>query len=202
MSDERTFDRADELTDDELVRHVDFDGISCLVPPPNEGGQGKLARAFGVSRRSIVRWKRNGRIPFFSADRALTRLGEHPIAFWPEAFGLPKPEARPRIPEALMPKPAAPAKRSRPTVYRPRLRRRPQGTIGDSTTRVLGAVIELSRCGTVTYNDLMERTGLARGTIQRHLVDLREAGLVDWKDNAAGTLRPTVKLVRFGHPES
>lgn len=62
---------------------------------------------------------------------------------------------------------------------------------GNGSTRVLLAVVE----GCRTYDELMARTGFARGTVARHLHNLRGLGLVDWEYNKSATLHPLVEEV-------
>lgn len=187
---------------DDAPRHVDFDGIAPFVPLPMDGGQGRMARAFGVSRRTIARWKKAGRIPFYSADRAVARVGEHPISYWPEAFGLPKVETRPEIPDALKPIPRpelTPTVRMRATRRDPRRRphhSKPRDTLSAGPTRVLLAVVHLAQTrDSFGVADVALLVELSKTTTWQHLAKLRDAGLVTWIDGTAGTIRPTVRCV-------
>jgi transposase len=47
------------------------------------GGSGReLAERFGVTDRTIWRWKRHG-VPDAQADNAAVAIGEHPALVWP-----------------------------------------------------------------------------------------------------------------------
>lgn len=48
---------------------------------PGESGN-ELARRFGVTRRTIVRWKAGGKTYRTVADRCATELGLHPSEVW------------------------------------------------------------------------------------------------------------------------
>lgn len=74
--------------------------------------------------------------------------------------------------------------------------RRPRGSFGDTRTRVLLAVIRQDRPSVRSVGD---EVGLrSTTTVWRHLVRLREAGLVTWDGVGGGTLRPLVRTVPFG----
>lgn len=45
---------------------------------------GRIADLIGVAPASIHRWRKEGGIPLFSADRAACRLGIHPSLIWPD----------------------------------------------------------------------------------------------------------------------
>ena len=63
----------------EAVAHVPIRFQSATTP-----SRGDYARAFGVDRFTIDRWKKNG-IPWDKADRiAVEVLGTHPGTIWPE----------------------------------------------------------------------------------------------------------------------
>jgi transposase-like protein len=47
-----------------------------------------LARALGVDRAQLGRWRRTGVTPS-TADRLAVRLGFHPAELWPQWFDLP-----------------------------------------------------------------------------------------------------------------
>jgi hypothetical protein len=47
-----------------------------------------VAELFGVSTRTLLRWKKNGLL-FPAADRAAVRLGLHPSLVWPEWWSVP-----------------------------------------------------------------------------------------------------------------
>lgn len=42
-----------------------------------------IALRCGVSRQTVIRWRRKGSLPLFTADRIATRLGVHPLIIWP-----------------------------------------------------------------------------------------------------------------------
>lgn len=64
-------------------------------------------------------------------------------------------------------------------------------------TRVLLALITVyQRDGRATVPGVALAAGRSRAEAHRLLVALREQGLCDWTDGAAGTLRPTVAIVR------
>ena len=42
-----------------------------------------LARAIGVTARTVYRWRHAGVIPADHADRAAVALGHHPAELWP-----------------------------------------------------------------------------------------------------------------------
>lgn len=44
-----------------------------------------IANMLGVDVNSIHRWKAWG-VPYYSADRAATRLGLHPLEIWPDFY--------------------------------------------------------------------------------------------------------------------
>jgi FixJ family two-component response regulator len=46
------------------------------------GSARELAEQFGVTSRTIFRWRANG-IPDLQADRAAIAIGEHPAILWP-----------------------------------------------------------------------------------------------------------------------
>lgn len=56
-----------------------------LATAAGADGVGDLARAVGVSSRTIHRWARND-IPFYAADRAAIALGSHPLIVWPDQW--------------------------------------------------------------------------------------------------------------------
>ena len=63
----------------ERVAKVPIRQESAVTP-----SRGDYARAFGVDRQVIDRWKKNG-IPWEKADRiAVEVLGTHPGTIWPE----------------------------------------------------------------------------------------------------------------------
>lgn len=71
-------------------------------------------------------------------------------------------------------------------------------------TGVLLALLRVyERDGRATVQSVVDEAGLSSvgGTYQHHLVPLRDAGLVDWEPNRAGTLRPLVGPVPFGTNE-
>lgn len=45
-----------------------------------------LAAVAGVTPRSVVRWRRDGSIPWRHADVVACRLGLHPANIWPELW--------------------------------------------------------------------------------------------------------------------
>jgi DNA-binding transcriptional ArsR family regulator len=68
-----------------------------------------------------------------------------------------------------------------------------------SCLRLLLAVCELADAGgTVTLRRLQRRLGLSPNGVLVALLPLRDAGLVEWEDGRAGTLRPrcTIALWR------
>jgi DNA-binding HxlR family transcriptional regulator len=70
--------------------------------------------------------------------------------------------------------------------------RLPRGALGDTTTRVMWAVLD----GRRMYGELMAVTGLSRVTLHQHLHRLKDEGLVTWEPGKLGTLRPLVSVVR------
>lgn len=69
--------------------------------------------------------------------------------------------------------------------------------LGDTATRVLGAVLDLhARNGRVTLRAAAKAVGRSPGTVHQSLLDLRAAGLVTWEDGTAATLRPTCTATR------
>lgn len=189
----------DDEPDFDLPDYVSFQSIAWMIPHPREGGQGAFARAAGFTRRSIVRWKRTGRIRIDSADRAAVGIGEHPIMFWPEAFGVePLPEDRRRLPEAV--------ERERRPIETVRF-----GTVGvlpipGSTSRVPpaalrdGAVRSLLAVlgGACSVAEVAEVTGASKAGTHKRLSQLRDAGLVSWADGRARTLRSRVRHIPPG----
>ena len=69
--------------------------------------------------------------------------------------------------------------------------------IGPGATRVLLAVVN----GCRTYGPIIERTGLARVTVAKHLGRLKSLGLVTWDAGKRGTLRPLVTECLPSHDE-
>lgn len=68
--------------------------------------------------------------------------------------------------------------------------------LGPGTTKVMLALLELHRRGGhVTIRSLADEAGTSISRVHHHLKRLRDAGLVDWKDRAHGTLRPLVEAV-------
>lgn len=62
---------------DELVRdHVNNPGEHLVS---NAG----IALRCGINRQTVHRWRLDGGIPLFSADRIAIRLGVHPLDIWP-----------------------------------------------------------------------------------------------------------------------
>lgn len=51
---------------------------------PHLASTAELAEAAGISGRVWTRWRREGRLPLRSADRAAIRAGFHPAEIWPE----------------------------------------------------------------------------------------------------------------------
>jgi len=71
-------------------RQAEADLVEAEVFPlaPLEAAAGHLsARALalqlGVTRRTVNRWRRAGRVPAGQADTAAVRLGHHPAEIWP-----------------------------------------------------------------------------------------------------------------------
>lgn len=72
----------------------------------------------------------------------------------------------------------------------------PSGAIRPETTLVfLGVCAEYDENGRATVKAVGERIDRSLATVHKHLVKLRDAGLVDWDDDHKGTLRPTVQRV-------
>lgn len=68
----------------------------------------------------------------------------------------------------------------------------------NTTTRVALAVCDAAEMGpSITYGDIMERTGLVKSQIQGALTTLDEAGVVR-RSAGSGTLRPLVQIVASG----
>lgn len=44
-----------------------------------------VAKLCGVDRQTIHRWNTYG-VPYYSADRAATALGIHPLCIWPDFY--------------------------------------------------------------------------------------------------------------------
>lgn len=65
----------------------------------------------------------------------------------------------------------------------------PLGAFGDTRTRVLLAVIQQRR---PTVRSVAAEVGLGIPSTHRHLVALRADGLVEWKPQSRGSLRPSV----------
>lgn len=66
--------------------------------------------------------------------------------------------------------------------------------MGDTRTRVLLAVI---RQRTPTVMSVADEVGRSKAIAYRHLLTLRNDGLVAWEPDRAGTLRPLVRRVAF-----
>lgn len=47
-----------------------------------------FARCIGVQPRQVYRWRTEGGVPIYNADKAACRLGLHPALVWPEWFAL------------------------------------------------------------------------------------------------------------------
>ena len=43
-----------------------------------------VARRLALPRSTIYRWRREGGIPYYTADRIALRLGTHPVLIWPD----------------------------------------------------------------------------------------------------------------------
>jgi hypothetical protein len=54
------------------------------------GNVSVLARALGLDRAQVARW-RNGGLPIDSADRVAVAAGCHPAEVWPEWYDLTAP---------------------------------------------------------------------------------------------------------------
>lgn len=64
-------------------------------------------------------------------------------------------------------------------------------------TRVLAALIVVhARDGRATVTSVADQAGLSRSATHGRLVFLRDAGLATWQRRHAGTLRPTVRIIR------
>lgn len=73
----------------------------------------------------------------------------------------------------------------------------PPDSFDDRHTRVLIALVAAHQAqGRATVRAVARRVGLPTMTTHAALMRLRIAGLVDWQDRAAGTLRPIVEVVR------
>lgn len=51
------------------------------------GNVSVLARALGVDRAQVARWRSDG-VPIESADRIAVAVGRHPAEVWPEWYDL------------------------------------------------------------------------------------------------------------------
>lgn len=61
--------------------YVSPEPLLALVDSINE-----LAERLDVSKRTVCRWRKGGRVHLFAADRLAIRAGYHPVELWPEAF--------------------------------------------------------------------------------------------------------------------
>ncbi len=68
----------------------------------------------------------------------------------------------------------------------------PPDVLGDTTVRVLGAVL----AGARSVREVQAETGGSVSTVHRHLLLLEQAGLVAWEHGRHRTLRPTVHAVK------
>lgn len=65
--------------------------------PEHHDSAETLAQLCGTSARTIVRYRKVNRIPFYRADRIATRLGTHPsIIFGDDAYYQPEADAEDR----------------------------------------------------------------------------------------------------------
>jgi hypothetical protein len=62
---------------DELMRENINDPDAHLVSAAG------IALRCGVDRQTVHRWRKEGGIPIFAADRVAIRLGVHPLDIWP-----------------------------------------------------------------------------------------------------------------------
>ncbi len=46
-------------------------------------GDGGLEETTGFSERTITRWKAEGALPIYAADKVAVALGKHPNELWP-----------------------------------------------------------------------------------------------------------------------
>lgn len=70
------------------------------------------------------------------------------------------------------------------------------GIVSPATTRVLLAVVAVhQRDGRSTIRSVATQAGRCVATTYRHLLRLRDLGLVAWDETKVGTLRPTVREV-------
>lgn len=60
------------------ARHVDFD-------PLDDASGSVLADRYGTTRRTIVRWRRDG-LRLAVAEQIADRLGVHPLELWPDIY--------------------------------------------------------------------------------------------------------------------
>ncbi len=72
---------ADRFPFEPLVRAAQADGIAAL------------ARALGVTPRTVHRWANAG-VPAHAADRAAIAIGSHPACLWPRQWSDAIPEER------------------------------------------------------------------------------------------------------------
>lgn len=71
-----TFITCDYGPDDEIVRG------NLPVRDGRQQTDGRIAMLCGVSRSAVLRWRRDGRVPFETADTIAIRLGSHPGIIW------------------------------------------------------------------------------------------------------------------------
>jgi hypothetical protein len=59
-------------------------------PPPDhtyaELGAGGIGEVLGVDATVVRRWKRNGNVRLYDADKIAVTLGQHPSAIWGELW--------------------------------------------------------------------------------------------------------------------
>jgi hypothetical protein len=64
-------------------RHLDFAALDAYL-----AGTGaplsatELAQRLGHGRTVILRWRRDGTVPIYTADRIAIELGVHPVIIW------------------------------------------------------------------------------------------------------------------------
>lgn len=75
----------------------------------------------------------------------------------------------------------------------------PTDAVPQGRTRVYLALVRRHEAGQRTViDDLAADVGVCRTTVYRHLLALRDDGLVTWEPDRAGTMRPTLRVVAHG----
>lgn len=72
------------------AERVGVDPMRCVAPKaqkrPRLLTDGVISDSTGYSRAMINRWRAEGEIPLYAADRAAIRAGAHPLLIWGDEF--------------------------------------------------------------------------------------------------------------------